>query len=341
MAALHGVKAGRMAATIFAMGLGLAGFAGGLMAPLFGISITMGQTGFVVLLVIMLGGIGSMLGSICAGIILGLILSFSQFFLSAGVGQMVFFAIVALFFFFRPGGLFGKPMDDPPGEVRSLTRIRRRLEGRSKWAAILVALAIALLLPVFIHDPYYVHLLILTLTYAVLGMTVTLGMRAGMINVASAAFWGIGAYSTALLTSKIGMSFWLALPTTLAISLALSLLLGTVVCRYAGALGMMFSIVFASLIPVIFQTFKVFGQSSRDQLRTGGEQHRLHPLRLRRFLLLPSACLFSGRRARHARLHHGVDGARMARPGKQPQAGAVCGARIPSPTGSSTSWSCR
>ena len=38
----------------------------------------MGRTGFVVLLVIMLGGIGSMLGSICAGIILGLILSFSQ-----------------------------------------------------------------------------------------------------------------------------------------------------------------------------------------------------------------------------------------------------------------------
>ena len=129
VAALHGVKAGRMAATIFAMGLGLAGFAGGLMAPLFGISITMGQTGFVVLLVIMLGGIGSMLGSICAGIILGLILSFSQFFLSAGVGQMVFFAIVALFFFFRPGGLFGKPMDDPPGEVRSLTHIRAPARG--------------------------------------------------------------------------------------------------------------------------------------------------------------------------------------------------------------------
>ena len=262
VAALHGVKAGRMAATIFAMGLGLAGFAGGLMAPIFGISITMGQTGFVVLLVIMLGGIGSMLGSICAGIILGLVLSFSQFFLSAGVGQMVFFAIVALFFFFRPGGLFGKPMDDPPGEVRSLTRIRRRLEGRSKWGAVLVGLAIALLVPVFIHDPYYVHLLILTLTYAVLGMTVTLGMRAGMINVASAAFWGIGAYSTALLTGKVGMSFWLALPTTLAIALALSLLLGTVVCRYAGALGMMFSIVFASLIPVIFQTFKVFGKAA-------------------------------------------------------------------------------
>ena len=122
------------------------------------------------------------------------------------------------------------------------------------------AVAIALLLPVFIRDPYYLHLLVLTLTYAVLGMTVTLGMRAGMINVSSAAFWGIGAYSTALLTGKVGMNFWLALPSTLAIALALSLLLGTVVCRYAGALGMMFSIVFASLIPVIFQTFNVLGK---------------------------------------------------------------------------------
>jgi branched-chain amino acid transport system permease protein len=58
------------------------------------------------------------------------------------------------------------------------------------------------------------------------------------------------------------MNFWLALPTTLAIALVLSLLLGTVVCRYAGALGMMFSIVFASLIPVIFQTFKLFGRAA-------------------------------------------------------------------------------
>ena len=262
VAALHGVNAGWMATAIFALGLGLAGFAGGLMAPLFGVNVTMGQTGFVVLLVIMLGGIGSMLGSICAGIILGLILSFSQFFLSAGEGQMVFFGIVALFFILRPGGIFGKPMEDPPGEVASLIHVRRRLEGPAKWAAVGVGLAIVLALPMVITDPYYVHLLFLTVTYAVLGMTVALGMRAGMINVSCAAFWGIGAYSTALLVGKAGMNFWVSLPITLAIALVLALLLGTVVCRFAGALGMMFSIVFASLIPVIFQTFKFFGQAA-------------------------------------------------------------------------------
>jgi branched-chain amino acid transport system permease protein len=261
-AALHGVSAGWMATGIFAMGLGLAGFAGGLMAPLFGISVTMGQTGFVVLLVIMLGGIGSMLGSILAGIILGLILSFSQFFLSAGLGQMAFFAMVALFFYFRPGGLFGKPLEDPPGEVGSLVHPRMRLEGPSKWVAVVLGLAIVLVLPIVISSSYYVHLLILALTYSVLGMTVTLGMRAGMINVAGAAFWGVGAYSMALLTSKAGMNFWASLPIALAIALVLSLLLGAVVCRFAGMLGMMFSIVFASLIPVVFQTFKFFGQAA-------------------------------------------------------------------------------
>jgi branched-chain amino acid transport system permease protein len=262
VAALHGVNAAWMATTIFAVGLGLAGFAGGIMAPLFGISITMGQTGFVVLLVIMLGGIGSMLGSILAGIILGLILSFSQFFLSAGVGQMVFFGIVAFFFYFRPGGIFGKPMEDPPGEVGYLTHIRLRLTGPWKWVAVVVGLAIVLVLPIVVNNSYYVHLLILTLSYAVLGMTLTLGMRAGMINVAGAAFWGIGAYSTALFMGKAGMNFWASLPITLAITLVLSLLLGAVVCRFAGTLGMMFSIVFASLIPVVFQTFRFFGQAA-------------------------------------------------------------------------------
>ena len=220
VAALLGVNAEKVFIVTIGVGLGLVGFAGGLMAPILGVDITMGQAGFVVLLVIMLGGIGSMVGSILSGIMLGIVVAFSQFYVSAGVGQMIFFLVVGVFFFFRPGGMFGKPPAGPDRTgSRLLTSARLRARGAAglgpcRWrhrdrprAAV--------------DDPERVlqppddpdrdlrrH-----------GMTFTFGMRSGMINVAAASFWGIGAYSTALLMTKGGMNFWQALPLTLVISL--------------------------------------------------------------------------------------------------------------------------
>jgi branched-chain amino acid transport system permease protein len=260
VASLHGVNATGLFTVTFAAGLGLAGFAGGLMAPLFGVDVGMGQAGFFVLLIIMLGGVGSMVGSVVAGIILGLIVSFSQFFLNAGVGQMVFFFLVGLFFFFRPQGLFGKRMSEDDAEgVSSLIPARRRLGGAARGVAVAAGLLVLLALPLLIHGSYYRHLAIQVITVAVMGMTFTFGMRAGMINVASAAFWGIGAYSQALLMAKGGLSFWAALPVTLLIAFAVSLALGTLICRFAGISGMIFGIVFASIVPVVFNTIDFFG----------------------------------------------------------------------------------
>ncbi len=262
VAALLGVNSEKVFITTIAVGLGLVGFAGGLMAPILGVDITMGAAGFMVLLVIILGGIGSMVGSILSGILLGIVVAFSQFYVSAGVGQMIFFLVVGVFFFFRPGGLFGKPPPDPVDGVASLTSAKLRLKGRQIWIVPLAAIAIALILPQVIRNNYYSHLMILIVIFAVTGMTFTFGMRSGMINVAAASFWGIGAYATGLLMTKAGMTFWQALPLSLLISFILALFLAAIICRFAGMSGMMFGIVFASIVPVAFGTFELFGKQS-------------------------------------------------------------------------------
>lgn len=262
VAALVGVNAEKVFVVTIGVGLGLVGFAGGLMAPVLGVDMTMGSAGFVVLLVIILGGIGSMVGSILSGIFLGIVVAFSQFYVSAGVGQMIFFLVVGIFFFFRPGGMFGRPPPDPVGGVASLTGAKLRLGGRHRWAVPLGAIAVALVLPLVVRNAYYNHLMILIVIFAVMGMTFTFGMRSGMINVAAASFWGIGAYSMGLLMTKAGLTFWQALPITVAISIVLALVLGAVICRFAGMSGMMFGIVFASIVPVAFGTFELFGKQS-------------------------------------------------------------------------------
>jgi branched-chain amino acid transport system permease protein len=59
----------------------------------------------------------------------------------------------------------------------------------------------------------------------VCGLNVIVGY-AGQISLGHAAFFGIGAYTAAILATKAHMSFWAALPCVIAISAAIGLLLG-------------------------------------------------------------------------------------------------------------------
>jgi branched-chain amino acid transport system permease protein len=108
VASLQGINADRMFMVAVVIGCALAGFAGAVMAPLFGVDLSMGQNGFLVLLVVMLGGVGSMPGAILGGLIFGMVLSFGQFYIGSGQSQILFFAIIAIILLFKPGGLLGK-----------------------------------------------------------------------------------------------------------------------------------------------------------------------------------------------------------------------------------------
>jgi branched-chain amino acid transport system permease protein len=72
-----------------------------------------------------------------------------------------------------------------------------------------MSVAVPLLLPL---AAYYLNLFMQASTYAVavLGLTIVLGYT-GQINLAQAAFFGLGAYSVALGTASFGLPFWPAL----------------------------------------------------------------------------------------------------------------------------------
>jgi len=114
VAALQGVNSNMTNLATMVLGCALAGFAGGIMTPVFAIHPTMGAITFVVLLVVMLGGIGSMLGAIVAGLVLGVTLSFGQYTIGGGVAQILFFLVVGIIIFFRPGGILGQAMEEVP-----------------------------------------------------------------------------------------------------------------------------------------------------------------------------------------------------------------------------------
>ncbi len=81
-----------------------------------------------------------------------------------------------------------------------------------KSKAIAAMVIILLILPVFIQDPYIMNIIILSLLFAVLACSWNLICGyTGIFTFGHQAFFGIGAYVSALLSMKLGLSPWLGL----------------------------------------------------------------------------------------------------------------------------------
>jgi branched-chain amino acid transport system permease protein len=76
------------------------------------------------------------------------------------------------------------------------------------WAARLIVLAILVFIPLFYPQKYVLHVLSLAMIFALaaLALQLLLGF-AGLLSIGQAAFLGIGAYTSALLTTTIGAPF--------------------------------------------------------------------------------------------------------------------------------------
>ena len=114
---------------------------------------------------------------------------------------------------------------------------------------IVVLFAIFAMVPLFTQSPYYLNLLIMSGIYTVLAMTFVLLLRTGLITLAIAAFWGIGAYSSTMLVIKLHMSFCLSLPLSVIITGVFGLGLGLILLRNPGfgfvAMTMMMGLLFS------------------------------------------------------------------------------------------------
>ena len=108
-ALLCGIHTERIAGVTMAIGSALAGVAGGLIGPIAMVYPTMGETLIVKAFVItILGGMGSIVGAIVGGYILGLIEALGAMYVSVDYKDAFAFAVLVLVLTVRPQGLFGK-----------------------------------------------------------------------------------------------------------------------------------------------------------------------------------------------------------------------------------------
>ncbi len=103
-----GINVPRIVTIGFAMGVGLAGLAGVLAAPIYQVSPLMGsELIIVVFAVVVIGGMGSILGSIITGLSLGLLEGLTKVFYPQASSTVIFVLMLAVLLV-RPAGLFGQ-----------------------------------------------------------------------------------------------------------------------------------------------------------------------------------------------------------------------------------------
>ncbi len=108
MVKAFGINVPLMVTLTYAFGVGLAGLAGVMAAPIYQVSPLMGSNIIIVVFaVVVIGGMGSILGSILTGLALGLVEGLTKVFY-AEMSTTVVFIIMAIVLLVRPAGLFGR-----------------------------------------------------------------------------------------------------------------------------------------------------------------------------------------------------------------------------------------
>jgi branched-chain amino acid transport system permease protein len=103
-----GINVPRMVTLTYGFGVALAGLAGVLAAPVINVTPLMGSNLIIVVFaVVVIGGMGSIMGSIVTGLLLGVIEGLTRVYYPEG-SEVVVFVVMVIVLLLRPAGLFGK-----------------------------------------------------------------------------------------------------------------------------------------------------------------------------------------------------------------------------------------
>jgi branched-chain amino acid transport system permease protein len=113
--------------------------------------------------------------------------------------------------------------------------------------ALLLVIAYILALPFLLRQGYLMHILILICIYATICLGINFQMGStDMVNFAPAAFFGVGAYTSAMLTLRLGISPWLGFIG--------AIIMGVLIGYIVGAPTLKTKSYYLSLVTIAMQT---------------------------------------------------------------------------------------
>jgi branched-chain amino acid transport system permease protein len=265
-AALMGGDPGKAQLIAFAVGGAVAGFGAAIFAAYFGgANAQYGlRSGLSAMTAAVLGGVGDPRGALLGGLVLGIVASFSDYLLDAQWTPVLVLLLLIALLAFRPSGLLGTSASgtDPHVPARPVLSSTRNHRQQGMLLAALVAFGVVY--PWLDQAAGWFRLpgatmLLLTVSLAV-GLTIVVGF-AGLLDLGYAAFFAIGSYSAALLTSsgsRIALSLpgvvrepWLALVLGGVVAAAFGLIFGLPSIRTRGEYLAIVTLAFGEIVPLV------------------------------------------------------------------------------------------
>ena len=193
MAQCLGIRTNRIDTLTFAIGSGLAGIAGAALCLLGSVGPSLGQNYIVdTFMVVVLGGVGRLAGSIAGALLIGMSNAAIQFATSANIAKAIVLFLVIMFLQKKPQGLFTihtRALD----ESDSGSALDNMNPKRKNIAFAVVAFLIAIL-PVFL-SPFRVSLVGKFITYAIVALSLDMIWGyTGILSLGHGVFFGLGGY---------------------------------------------------------------------------------------------------------------------------------------------------
>jgi branched-chain amino acid transport system permease protein len=234
---------------IFGLGVALAALSGIAAAPLLGLYPGMDADILIpALIVIVVGGMGSLRGAFVGSLLIGICDTFGKAYFQS-IALFLIYLTMAAVLLVRPQGLFGIKYSDVPvapavARTSSPTTVRRRF-------AELAALLVLMLLPFTMSD-YPRALVSEIFIFAILAMSLDLLLGfTGLMSLGHAAFFGLGAYSLAVLGVQFGVNAWIGLAAGVTIAASGAALIGFFCVRTGGIPFLMLTLAFSQLVYTI------------------------------------------------------------------------------------------
>jgi branched-chain amino acid transport system permease protein len=245
-----GVDQAKLFTAVFALGAGLAALGGALQLPRDAVTHDMDlQIIADAFVVVVVGGMGSVLGAYLAALLIGELTAFGIW-VFPQITLVLTFLIMAVVLVVRPYGLLGRPELAQVGAGSAIAPPLRAPDrvARLAW----LGLGLTLLLAPLVIGSYLQFLLIEIFCLALFAQSLHFIIGpGGMTSFGHAAYFGLGAYGAGLLVTRLGLPM---LPALIAAPIAAglgALLFGWFCVRLAGVYLAMLSLAFAQIVYAI------------------------------------------------------------------------------------------
>lgn len=235
------------------------------------------------IIVVVIGGTGSIQGALIGGLIIGLVDSFGKAYFSDFAAFLIYLVLVVVLLV-KPTGLMGRKMDVDKASDDSVSKVGSAKRRRGVWKAeelglktpgellklkcyrgtpYALALVLIFIVPIFISQ-YTQSIMTKVLVYALFAMSLDIIMGyTGMRSFGHAAYFGLGGYIVGLFAVHLGITnFWIILPCVIVISALASAIISYFTLRTSGTYFLMVTMAFGQMLSVIAEKwYKVTGGS--------------------------------------------------------------------------------